>query len=422
MKHLLLAVTVVAACAGDQPINILPPDGPSTVLCGDGIVEGDEACDDGNLLDGDDCSADCSAGVTCGNGASDPNEVCDDGNRIGGDGCSADCRSNERCGNGIVDLVTGETCDDNNTTGGDGCSASCQSNEGCGNGTVDNGEQCDAGPNGSATCDVNCTTAACGDGTVNSFRGEQCDAGPNGDAGCDVDCTPALCGDSVVNAARGETCDDGNNVTTDACISCKAAVCGDGIVRTGVEQCDDSNTTPGDGCNATCQIEQQPRVYVLNNNTCNTLVQAENQFACTSTQLIGFTRDCGGDVDRTNPYDNCSGAATGFRWMDATPFQPSMVTVEVNVGINSLPNGTAVTQTAVTNLNGTASGNFTLAANAGQTTCNPVETIQTWTLTNVASYRRNQINTLNIAGMTGGCWGVGFTAAFNGYVRVTVFP
>src|ERR1043165_6305836 len=44
----------------------------------------------------------------CGNGILDPNEVCDDGNLISGDGCSADCMSTEACGNGIRD--PGEVC------------------------------------------------------------------------------------------------------------------------------------------------------------------------------------------------------------------------------------------------------------------------------------------------------------------------
>lgn len=45
----------------------------------------------------------------CGDGVRDPGEACDDGNIIGGDGCSADCHSTEICGNGIVD--PGEECD-----------------------------------------------------------------------------------------------------------------------------------------------------------------------------------------------------------------------------------------------------------------------------------------------------------------------
>src|SRR5262245_59207961 len=77
--------------------------------CGNGVLDADELCDDGNIADEDGCSADCKSGEVCGNGTNDPGEVCDDGNNVDGDGCSADCMSRERCGNQIVD--SGEACD-----------------------------------------------------------------------------------------------------------------------------------------------------------------------------------------------------------------------------------------------------------------------------------------------------------------------
>ena len=40
----------------------------------------------------------------------------------------------------------------------------------------------------------------------------------------------------------------------DVCIDAPVAICGDGIVD-GTEQCDDGNTTSGDGCSATCTLE-----------------------------------------------------------------------------------------------------------------------------------------------------------------------
>ncbi len=114
--------------------------------CGDGTVDPEEECDDGNAAVGDGCSqfctledqccilcvdtnfsscvsdddmneADCTGSVSnsfcsnfggvldakftldstceqvcrCGNGVVDPEEECDDGNRVSGDGCDADC-------------------------------------------------------------------------------------------------------------------------------------------------------------------------------------------------------------------------------------------------------------------------------------------------------------------------------------------
>ncbi|HWB74309.1 MAG TPA: hypothetical protein VG755_05125 [Nannocystaceae bacterium] len=54
---------------------------------------------------------------------------------------------------------------------------------------VEAGEDCDDGDE-SATCDADCTSVACGDGTVNAAALEECDAADaiDGD-GCDVDCT-----------------------------------------------------------------------------------------------------------------------------------------------------------------------------------------------------------------------------------------
>ena len=59
-------------------------------------------------------------------------ETCDDGNTTGGDGCSALCTI-EECGNAILDV--GEECDDGNTTALDGCNATCD-REFCGDGLV----------------------------------------------------------------------------------------------------------------------------------------------------------------------------------------------------------------------------------------------------------------------------------------------
>lgn len=61
----------------------------------------------------------------CGDGRMDGPEACDDGNREAGDGCSTRCDSKETCGNGVVDTTVGEDCDDGNLLDHDGCSSSC---------------------------------------------------------------------------------------------------------------------------------------------------------------------------------------------------------------------------------------------------------------------------------------------------------
>lgn len=74
------------------------------VVCGNGIVEAGETCDDANTLNGDGCSAVCTSEVgffcsgspsvcttICGDGAVGSTEACDDDNINSGDGCSSDC-------------------------------------------------------------------------------------------------------------------------------------------------------------------------------------------------------------------------------------------------------------------------------------------------------------------------------------------
>jgi cysteine-rich repeat protein len=110
---------------GNQETQIPEP------VCGNGVIEGDETCDDGNIEDGDGCSSVClieeEPGPICGNGVIEGDETCDDGNIEDGDGCSAVCLIEEEpgpiCGNGA--LEGDEECDDGNTEDGDGCSAFC---------------------------------------------------------------------------------------------------------------------------------------------------------------------------------------------------------------------------------------------------------------------------------------------------------
>lgn len=62
--------------------------------------------------------------IECGNDLVEGGEICDDGNLINGDGCSNQC-TNEKCGDGVTQSLLGEECDDGNTNVGDGCSSTC---------------------------------------------------------------------------------------------------------------------------------------------------------------------------------------------------------------------------------------------------------------------------------------------------------
>src|SRR5450432_4591353 len=111
----LLSALLVAACT--EPASTICPTG---VVCPPGL----------------ECAANQPVCITnlCGNGVTDPGEMCDDGNIIDGDGCNHDCTSNEKCGNGVVDTLEGEVCDP--PLFGK-CSVDCKSTEACGNHIID---------------------------------------------------------------------------------------------------------------------------------------------------------------------------------------------------------------------------------------------------------------------------------------------
>jgi cysteine-rich repeat protein len=267
------------------------------IACGDGIINGNEICDDSNTEDGDGCSANCRSNESCGNGVIDFREGCDDGNDDDQDGCHNDCRL-ARCGDGVVDSLIGERCDegaanantpsatcrmdcqlprcgddvkngteicdDGNLASGDGCSGDCLSNETCGNQYVDfvKNEQCDDG-NGSNTdsCHVNCRVPICGDSILDLQNGEVCDAGDQNsqlpDAPCRNNCQLIRCGDGIKDGA--EVCDDGNVVSGDSCAAnCLSnETCGNRIVDAAAgEDCDSGLFgLSGDGCSSTCKTE-----------------------------------------------------------------------------------------------------------------------------------------------------------------------
>jgi cysteine-rich repeat protein len=272
-------LSAVFAAAENVTVSATVP-----AICGNGIMEGSEQCDDGNTSNGDGCSSSCtteeSSGggpqppeppptALCGNGVVETSETCDDGNQMSGDGCSGACQlegqSPAICGNGIME--GSEQCDDGNTSNGDGCSASCVFEIGpaCGNTILESGEQCEDGnsANGdgcSDMCQIEFPPSICGNGIIEGA--EQCEDGnsANGDgcsASCVIEAGPA-CGNGIIEGA--EQCDDGNLSNGDGCSSsCEAEIifgpmCGNGLVETG-EQCDDNNTTSGDGCSSVCQSE-----------------------------------------------------------------------------------------------------------------------------------------------------------------------
>ncbi|MBV9946498.1 MAG: DUF4215 domain-containing protein, partial [Myxococcales bacterium] len=221
--------------------------------CGDGIVAGDEQCDEGPLNGAGfgHCTASCTLGPRCGDGVVEsPPEQCDDGSNLATYGglsrvCGPGCTFAPFCGDGITS--NGEECDEGplNGSGYGHCTAACKLGPRCGDGVLESPpEQCDDGVANGATgdkCNANCTKT-CGDGVLGP--GEQCDDGAANNTGaygkCNANCTRApYCGDGIKNGA--EQCDDGKDDGSYGTCNpdCTfAAYCGDGMVENPPELCD----------------------------------------------------------------------------------------------------------------------------------------------------------------------------------------
>ena len=270
---------------------------------GNGSIEGDEECDDGNNYENDGWDQNCKvepnyictgAPSTCvintpewGNGKTKDTEEWDDGNTEPNDGCSSTWNlevgwswnttqvpSNwtKNCGNGSKN--DGEECDDGNQEDADGCTPDCRIEPGwvCnnfpsrwerawGNTEKDDGEECD---DGNRQGNDGCSS------TWQIEEGWTC-----------FDKFPAVCekncGNGIVE--NGESWDDGNTNDEDGCsglweiesgYSCKGApsdctiptvsppvvseICGNGIIKS-PETCDDGNNKDEDGWSSQCTID-----------------------------------------------------------------------------------------------------------------------------------------------------------------------
>lgn len=284
-------------------------------LCGDGEVNGDlgETCDDQNRTSGDGCSNECQTedGFTCygepsecerlvcGDDVIAFGEGCEDGNERDGDGCSSDCYIElpERGDRLTIDRTI---------TSGIPYTAP---NEGCteGFGPGDNFDAFWAVNNTGSTQSVSINPTGEGGGGPGGFFQTAVFAEPwrpgvepdfcleasgfgGGEAGLrdftvepgqvvaivvstfgggpvdyTVELSSAGCGDGRVQSALGEVCDDGGRESGDGCSAtctledgfacegepseCYFVECGDGrVAEDAGEECDDANDVDLDGC------------------------------------------------------------------------------------------------------------------------------------------------------------------------------
>ena len=240
-----------ATCQTETGWRCVPGSCTRLPYCGDGIVQASigEVCDEGQYQGQPGCSKDCktqdsSCSCTpgnacvcktpvCGDGIIEVGEQCDQGKSTY-PGCSSTCQIQAGyqcpfagapcvpvCGDGIL-IPPAEQCDPGIAAEASACNSDC---------TVKPGYACNA---------TSCHKTVCGDGVVEGTEG--CDVKPlNYDLG--DGCTPLCTAEPTCPA--GTASSPGGACTT---------ICGDGLVL-GSEQCDDGNAVSGDGCSSTCQVE-----------------------------------------------------------------------------------------------------------------------------------------------------------------------
>jgi cysteine-rich repeat protein len=229
----------------------------------------------------------------CGDGVlqSPAGEQCDDGNLVPGDGCTADCLVEAVCGDGVTHIVAGEQCDDGNAAPGDGCSATCQfeatlltesepNTKSTPNslvgydgaiGSIDpTGDQdwfsfevtvpgssvSISTSNGLGKCPIGADTQIYLYDPAGQLLADDDD---DGDNSCSLIAPPA--DDGATNLPAGTykilVEEFGNNDSIEAyvlLVQLNAPGCGDGVVQVD-EDCDDGNTAAADGCSPMCLLE-----------------------------------------------------------------------------------------------------------------------------------------------------------------------
>lgn len=266
------------------------------IVCGDGVVNGDEECDDGATATGDGCSDTCTveSGFSCSGAPSS---------------CTA-LPMNDDC-SGAVAL----TANDAALTPDLALGGTRPSGTDCGSGfgnvlwyavTVPAGSSTtfSANPTGSTDLTLH-VLEACGAPSCLDFE--------DGGNPEEVVLVNGTASDVVRYVAVGAYFSSGSG-TVD--VTTTAPVCGDGTVE-GLEDCDDGNTTAGDGCSDTCELEPG---YVCGG------APSMCELACGNgvvDRFLGEQCDDGGTATGDGCSDTCAFEA-GY-YCEGTPSVCSMV-------------------------------------------------------------------------------------------------
>lgn len=269
---------------------------PPPAVCGNGLVEAGEQCDDHNTTDGDGCDSNCTI-TACGNGVVTAGEQCDDGNPDSGDGCEPDCTLSPGCSvyaatglpapipdvssvsssigvedGGQVSSVAVVNLKGTHTYLGD-LRFTLTNPQNISDVIIDHvcgaADDFDIDLSDFATNAISCPAT---DGRLHrpssplaglAGRGAsgiwtlRIDDTASADSGTLQQWSLLVCRSACGNGSldAGEICDDGNNTDGDGCDSnCTPTGCGNGIVTVG-EECDDGNLVDYDGCSPTCVDE-----------------------------------------------------------------------------------------------------------------------------------------------------------------------
>ncbi len=231
------------------------------VVCGDGIKEGKEECDDGNASDRDGCDASCKV---------EDGYICDESGcslAKDGDTCSAPIYAKDMDGmvNGYGSFTISNDPSSTDSNWSNDYTPQWKAT----------GSVCQGSYNSASASDVIILLELKEGDVVNvSEKVSNFDAtisyvAQTEDYSCDTACIASIDGSHDVEAA-GLTYTAKEDITLYAIVESYAAtanypyeivvdihrpVCGDGKVE-GTEECDDGNEEPGDGCDAFCEAEE----------------------------------------------------------------------------------------------------------------------------------------------------------------------